>query len=108
MWPVRTACANPPYWRIGAGAAVVTVVSRGPDGLALDPPAGCVQPGLLTTCQPVGFLPWCGSKEARSRSGPEIRHARRGHTGTGWGGSFMVAVMIGVDPHKGSHTAVAI
>jgi len=25
-----------------------------------------------------------------------------------WGGSFMAAVMIGVDPHKGSHTAVAI
>jgi transposase len=24
------------------------------------------------------------------------------------GGSFVAAVMIGVDPHKGSHTAVAI
>src|SRR5215831_20799671 len=70
---------EPPYCKIGAGAAVVTVVSRGSDGLALEPPAGCVQPGLLTTCQPVGSLPWRGSKEARTPAGPEIRHARRGH-----------------------------
>src|SRR5262245_4216998 len=77
------AAPDPPYCRIGAGAAVVAVVSRGSDGLALEPPAGRVRPGLLTTCQPVGSLPWRGSKEARSQLGPEIRHARRGHTGTG-------------------------
>jgi hypothetical protein len=63
------------YWRIGAGAAVVAVVSRGSDGLAHEPPAGRVRPGLLTTCQLIGSLPWRGSKEARSQSGPEIRHA---------------------------------
>src|SRR5262249_60495991 len=34
--------------RIGAGAAVVAVVSRGSDGLALEPPADWLQPGLLT------------------------------------------------------------
>src|SRR5438067_8921356 len=33
------------------------------DGLALDPPAGWVRPGLLTTCRPVGSLPWRGSKD---------------------------------------------
>jgi site-specific DNA recombinase len=37
------------------------------DGLAPYPPAGRLRPGLLTTCQPVGSLPWCGSKEARSQ-----------------------------------------
>jgi hypothetical protein len=44
----------------------VAVVSRGSDGLAPEPPAGCVQPGLLTTCQPVGSLPWRGPEEART------------------------------------------
>jgi len=78
----------------------VAVVSRGSDGLALEPPAGWLQPGLLTTCQPVGSLPWRGSKEARSRSGPEIRHARHGHLRPEKG-LVMAAVMIGVDPHKG-------
>jgi len=50
------------------------------DGLALEPPAGCLQSGLLTTCRPVGSLPRRGSKEARAPVGPEIRHAHRGHT----------------------------
>jgi hypothetical protein len=57
---------NRPYCSIGAGAAVVAVVSRGSDGLALEPPADCLQSGLLTTCQPVGSLPRRGSKEARA------------------------------------------
>ena len=78
------------------------------DGLALEPPAGCLQPGFRTTCQPVGSLPWRGSKEARRPAGPGIRHARHGHTCVKGEGPFMAAVMIGVDPHKGSHTAVAI
>ena len=38
-------------------------------GLALEPPAGCLRPGLLTTCQPVGSSPWRGSKEARTPDG---------------------------------------
>jgi hypothetical protein len=48
-------------------------------------PAG-LWPGLLTTCQLVGSLAVACSKEARSQSGPEIRHARRGHIGIreGW------------------------
>ena len=40
------------------------------DGLALEPPAGWVQPGLLTTCRPVGSSPWRGSKEARTPNRP--------------------------------------
>src|SRR5262249_21048216 len=42
--------------RIGAGAAVVAVASGGSDGLSLEPPAGWVQLGLLTTCQLIGPL----------------------------------------------------
>jgi hypothetical protein len=34
----------------------VAVVSRGSDELSLEPPAGWVQSGLLTTCQLIGFL----------------------------------------------------
>jgi hypothetical protein len=44
---------------------------------------------------------------AQRRSG--IRHARRGLSNrlvTMW--SVLIAVMIGIDPHKGSHTAVAV
>ena len=54
------------------------------------------------------FLAVVWLKRGAEPAGPEIRHARRGHnlrSGKGW---FMAAVMIGVDPHKGSHTAVAI
>jgi hypothetical protein len=34
----------------------MAVVSRGSDGLSLEPPAGWLQPGLLTTCQLIGSL----------------------------------------------------
>ena len=52
-------------------------------------------------------LPRRGPEEVRRRS--EIRHARRGHLQrNGKGEPVVAAVMIGVDPHKGSHTAVAI
>jgi transposase len=87
----------------------VAVVSRGSDGLALEPPAGCVQPGLLTTCQPVGSLAvaWL-ERGANALSGSGIRHARHGHIVRPGKGLGMAAVMIGVDPHKASHTAVAI
>ena len=59
-------------------------------------------------CQPVGALPWRGSKEVRPLIDLEL-----GLPATGppleleWKGQSMAAVMIGVDPHKGSHTAVA-
>jgi hypothetical protein len=29
-------------------------------------------PGLITMCQPVGPLPWCGSKEVRPLTDPEL------------------------------------
>jgi hypothetical protein len=52
--------------------------------------------------------PWCGSKR-RDASGPGIRHARRGFPFFQDDRKpLMAAVMIGVDPHKASHTAVAI
>ena len=52
-------------------------------------------------------LPRRDPEEVRRRS--EIRHARRGHLQrNGKGEPVVAAVMIGVDPHKGSHTAVAI
>jgi hypothetical protein len=62
---------------------------------------------LINQVPPVGSLPWRGSKQVRRRS--EIRHARRGHLQRNRErGAVVAAVMIGVDPHKGSHTAVAI
>lgn len=63
--------------------------------------------GFLTRCPPVGVSLRCGSKEARAPVDPEsdmpavvvpiIRRSRR----ASWR-------CFGVDPHKGSHTAVAI
>ena len=38
----------------------------------------------------------------------EIRHARRGPSPTDGKERLTAAVMIGIDPHKGSHTATAI
>lgn len=54
-------------------------------------------------------LPWRGSKEVR-RDRPGIRHARHGPIcrKSKGKGQVVTVVMIGVDPHKGSHTAVAV
>jgi hypothetical protein len=55
-------------------------------------------------------LPWCGpGRGASAQYRSSIRHARCGLSNrlvTMW--SVLVAVMIGIDPHKGSHTAVAV
>jgi hypothetical protein len=65
--------------------------------------------GFRTTCLLAGASPWRGSKEARApwrslESGvPATVFARIVERGIP-----MAAVMIGVDPHKASHTAVAI
>ena len=48
-----------------------------------------------------------GSKEARA-VGTEIRHAATVPSRNDDEEPVVAAVMIGVDPHKGSHTAVAI
>jgi hypothetical protein len=61
--------------------------------------------GFLSNCLPTGFLPRCGSKEARAQS-TRIRSAHPGFT-TERKASVMTTT-IGIDPHKGSHTAVAI
>ena len=66
-------------------------------------------PGLITMCQPVGPLPWRGSKEVRPLIDPELGMPATGpHMSSRGRGQPMAAVMIGVDPHKGSHTAVVI
>src|SRR6185437_10229732 len=67
-------------------------------------------PGFLTTCQLAGASPWCGSKEARAREDswnqacPPRFPARIVERRV----ISVTAVMIGVDPHKASHTAVAV
>jgi transposase len=50
------------------------------------------------------FLPGCGSKEARTLS-TRIRSAHSGFTVNEKG---IAMTMIGIDPHKATHTAVAI
>jgi transposase len=66
-------------------------------------------PGLITMCQPVGPLPWRGSKEVRPLTDPELGMPATGpHMSSRGRGQPVAAVMIGVDPHKGSHTAVVI
>jgi len=52
------------------------------------------------------LLPWCGSKEARAHQ-TRIRNALHGlHTNRK--GQYQMTIMIGIDPHKATHTAVAI
>src|SRR5215475_11053823 len=68
-----------------------------------------VWPGLRTMCQPVGPLPWRGSKEVRPLIDPELGMPATDPCLSSSGkGQVVAAVMIGVDPHKGSHTAVVI
>jgi hypothetical protein len=68
-----------------------------------------VWPGLISMCQPVGPLPWRGSKEVRPLIDPELgMPATDPRLSTRGKGQSMAEVMIGVDPHKGSHTAVAL
>jgi hypothetical protein len=73
----------------------------------------------VTPCRPgfgVGFfsnyllvglsLLWCGSKEASAHQ-TQIRNALDGlHTNQK--GQHQMTIMIGIDPHKATHTAVAI
>src|ERR1043166_4295712 len=58
---------------------------------------------------PAGASPWCGSKEARAPAMVlESGMPATVFTSSQEEGGSMTAVMIGIDPHKGSHTAVAI
>ena len=76
-------------------------------GLALEPPADRSRSGLRTKYQPVGSCRGVAQKRRERgpirnqacppRSFPHVDKER-----------LMAAVMIGIDPHKGSHTAVAI
>ena len=73
--------------------------------MALEVPAALV--GWLSNEVPAGWCPrlWRGSKEARAHrpeSGLPAAVTRRERKGN------VMSVMIGIDPHKGSHTAVVI
>src|SRR6185437_8063409 len=87
---------------------VLAVAFEGSDGLAPEPPAGHLAwlDNDVLACR---ALPWRGSKEVRPLTSPKLgtpaTDPRRSSSGKG---QLMAAVMIGVDPHKGSHTAVAI
>jgi hypothetical protein len=65
-------------------------------------------PGFRSMCQPVGLCPWRGSKEVRPLIDPELGMPATGSPPELKRKGQPMAVMIGVDPHKGSHTAVAI
>src|SRR5437867_8440549 len=52
--------------------------------------------------------PWCGSKEVRTRQESGIRSAHRGLPIHCQIRRRIVNVIIGVDPHKATHTAVAL
>ena len=56
------------------------------------------------------FGPWCGSKGANAQSILYQTCPPRNESVfcRGEGGLGMADVMIGIDPHKGSHTAVAV
>jgi hypothetical protein len=55
------------------------------------------------------FSPWCGSKEVRALADPELgMPAPFPIPPTNDLERVMTAVMIGVDPHKATHTAVVI
>jgi hypothetical protein len=81
-----------------------------PGGLAPEPPADCGRTAVwldieVSACW---VLPRCGPKGASAST--VIRHAAAGlrFLLVALGRVLMSMVMIGVDPHKGSHTAVAI
>src|SRR6201998_4103087 len=97
---------DPPDWRIQSGAAALAVAFRGPMGwLLIRLPAGCGLAYERRDSLSDLVAAWLkgGATQADPKSGvpatvpfPEIRE---------W---LMAAVMIGIDPHKASHTAVAI
>src|ERR1700760_3205627 len=64
--------------------------------------------GLRTTCLLAGASPWRGSKEASAARGLELGVPAAVLSTVRKGRVLMTAVMIGVDPRKASHTAVAI
>ena len=60
--------------------------------------------GCLTRCRPVGVSPWCGSREGRV----VLRIRGACHGSNDRQEDPVMDVMIGVDPHKGSHTATML
>jgi transposase len=77
-------------------------------GLAPEPPAGLCAWLQIDVPAPSDLaVVWLErGTNAQRRSG--IRHARHGLSGSMWKWRVLMAVMIGIDPHKGSHTAVAV
>src|SRR6201996_508574 len=90
-------------------AAVVDRSVEGSDGLAPEPPAGRLAWLEIDVPACRAFaVAWLERGTAADQ--PGIRHARHGIPAGAREerGQLMAAAMIGVDPHKGSHTAVAI
>src|ERR1022692_498541 len=85
----------------------LVVAFRGPDGLAPEPPAGRVRSGLITRCRPVGS-PVVWLVRGATPADPELGMPATVLPADMTKERLMAAVMIGADPHKGSHTAVAI
>src|SRR6516225_9850782 len=89
--------------------AVSQVVAlRGPGRLALDPPAGWFGLAFERRADLPGPRRGVAQKRRERHEGPGIRRARHGLHRYQGRRAVMAAVMIGVDPHKASHTAVAI
>jgi hypothetical protein len=89
------------------------VAFRGPGGLALYPPADPrLGSGLRTTCLLARALPWSWLKRGASASELLLKSDVPAHGSPrrvqGQEAHPMAAVMIGIDPHKASHTAVVI
>jgi hypothetical protein len=83
---------------------------QGSGGLAPYGSAGRVGSLLSNELPACRVLPWRGSKECERLTDPELElpsavtTCERGREGS----RSVAAVMIGIDPHKGWHTAVAI
>src|SRR5215472_18811936 len=85
------------------------VALKRPGGLAPELPAGHRWwPGFISRWPACRASPRRGSKEARAPALLLGMPAAVAWSGANGGSALMAEVMIGIDPHKSSHTAVAI
>ena len=91
--------------RMGWASRLIRSVSRSWVGSLTKCLPSAVPAGLRTKSLPLGASPRCGSKEERARA-VRSRSALRGPQHETM--EERMTVIIGVDPHKASHTAVAI
>ena len=84
----------------------LSVASEVPGRLVLEVPAVGLAVWLSNELPAAGISPGCGSKEVREHDDPKSGVPTA--VSSDATEEDAVKVMIGVDPHKGSHTAVAI